>query len=853
MNPSDAPAQEEEFALLLARYGEALTAGRDADPTTDPALSGPMRQRLQRALAGLRRLIQSRQRFEEQPTIDARGLGESPARPPADPDLYYGTIGQQVGRFRVVRELGRGGGGIVFLAIDPLLGRETALKVPKLEVLLTPEMRRRFLREARMAATLNHPNLASVYESGDAGGVCYIVSAYCPGGDLARWLRQHPGPIPPRVAAALVADLAGAVQHMHEHGIWHRDIKPSNILLDPSARAEGGFTPRLTDFGLAKLREGEGDATRNGAVLGTPPYMAPEQIEGRLHDIGPATDVYGLGAVLYELLTRRPPFQGTTDRETLRRAAGVEPIPPRRLRADLPRDLETICLKCLCKEPSGRYLRADELADDLRRFLDGRPIQARPIGLGGRAVKWLRRRPREAGLAALTVLAVLALLLVNLWHTGRARERSSELKAVSTRQREQFERAEQLERLAREQFNLLCLRSAQQAWEDGEAEVARELLQRYQRPDSVENDPCGFAWRHLWHLCDSHLWPDRARRRNIVVRESHPPEAWTVAYAPDGSLLASAGQDSTVQIREPATGRVLATLRGHRSLVGCVAFGPDGTLLASGDFDGTIRLWNARLGESLATLEGHTQFVRALAFSPDGRVLASGGRDHQVKLWDVAARRPTFTLAGHDDDVRALAFAPEGQRLASASEDATIKLWDSATGELRSTLHDAHEIWSLVFAPQGDLLASGNKAGRVVLWGVGSGQPRITLRGHSLGVRALAFTPDGRTLASGGENNTIKLWHIPTGEEVITLKGHGGPVNDLAFAPDGHALASAGHEGAVILWHAPRECELRVKPALSPSGSRCGSPARRRVPRSRRENGLPDEGWGNYEETRLLA
>jgi hypothetical protein len=862
MNPSDALAQEEEFTLLLARYGEALTAGRDVDLTNDPALSAAMRQRLQRALAGLRRLIQSRRCPEEQPTVDERGANGLPARRHAVADLYSAAIGSQVGRFRIVRELGRGGGGIVFLAFDPLLGRETALKVPKLEVLLAPEMRRRFLREARMAATLNHPNLAPVYESGEAGGVCYIVSAYCPGGDLARWLRQHPESISPRAAAALAADLAAAVQHMHEHGIWHRDIKPSNILLDPagpvegnslSAQGEGSFTPRLTDFGLAKLRESEGEATRSGAVLGTPPYMAPEQVEGRLHDIGPATDVYGLGAVLYELLTRRPPFQGATDRDILRRAAAEEPIPPRRLRADVPRDLETICLKCLRKEPAGRYARADALAGDLRRFLDGQPIQARPAGLGEKAVKWLRRRPGAAGLLAVSAAMVLALLLVNLWHVGRANERGDEREADDEWQREQLARAEQFERLAHGQSYVLCLRSAQQAWENGEVEIARELLQGYRRPAALEADWLGFEWRHLWHLCGSRLRADATPPRDLIIRESHAPEAWSVAYAPDGRLLASAGDDSTVQVRDPATGRVLATLRGHPSLVSCVAFAPDGNLLASGGLDGTVRLWDARGGQLLATLEGHTNIVWALVFSPDGRRLASGGRDQLVQLWDVASRRLALTLAGHHDQVRALAFAPEGNWLASASEDSTIKLWDATSGALRTTLQDAHPIWSLVFAPRGDLLASGNKAGRVILWDVEGERPRTTLRGHSLGVRALAFTPDGRTLASGGENNTIKLWHIPTGAEAITLKGHGGPINDLAFAPDGHALASAGHEGAVILWHAPRESEVRAWPTPSPSGGRYGPTQRRRAPRSRRQNRTPDDGSGNDDGTRLSA
>jgi eukaryotic-like serine/threonine-protein kinase len=406
MNPLDiVNDDDEQLALLLARYSDALEAGGDADPATDPALSAEMRQRLQWALKCLRRLRQSRPRPERPDAITQvmeKGI-----------TLLDDIVVRQVGRFHILRTLGQGGGGIVFLAFDPDLRREVALKVPHLAVMITPDMRRRFLREARTAACLDHPNLVPVHEAGESHGVCFLVSAYCRGGSLAQWLAARTTPVPVRLAAEWLAVLADAVQYVHAHGIYHRDIKPGNILLDPRSDPPSGeqmFVPRLTDFGLAKLREAQTESTRSGVVMGTLSYMAPEQVEGRVRDIGPATDVYGLGAVLYEVLAGRPPFRGATDADTLSQVLTEEPVPLRRVRRDVALDLETVCLKCLEKEPVRRYASAADLASDLRCFLSGEPIQARPVGRIERLGKWVRRRPAKTILFALGVLLMLVVV-----------------------------------------------------------------------------------------------------------------------------------------------------------------------------------------------------------------------------------------------------------------------------------------------------------------------------------------------------------------------------------------------------------------------------------------------------------
>jgi serine/threonine-protein kinase len=435
MNPGDTIKNDEQFDRWLAAGDEALAAGSKDLPSCLDAAPSALRPRLERELAWCHRVR------ELWPQLAASTKLETAETLPGAPTASQLPAASQIGRFLIRRELGRGGFGVVFLAFDPRLGREVALKVPREASLLSPQLRERFRQEGRVAANLDHPNIVQVFEAGETAGICYIASAYCPGADLAAWLGKHALDVPADEAAAFVATLARAMAHAHDRGVLHRDLKPANILLQkqeaekeklklssdatsPESANAGEalsiteFIPKITDFGLAKLLEDQvgelaiPNPTQSGAIIGTPAYMAPEQAAGAKEAVGPAADIFALGAILYEVLTGRPPFQGETHLDILLEVRTADPLSPRKLRPRLPRDLETICLKCLAKEPSRRYLQARELALDLDRYLAREPIRARPASALERSVKWARRRPALAGLAGVSLLSGIAIFAV---------------------------------------------------------------------------------------------------------------------------------------------------------------------------------------------------------------------------------------------------------------------------------------------------------------------------------------------------------------------------------------------------------------------------------------------------------
>ena len=493
MSESQTPAPEEPFASLLAAWDEALASGRTAADMDPADLPPELRQRLVQALPFVQ-LLQHLRPSRPSTAVPGDSVPSQESQPVAVPPASEPVPYPRLGRFQVVGLLGQGAHGIVFLAHDPKLGREVALKVPRAEALVTPELRERFQREARAASGLDHPNIMPVYEAGSDGPICYIASAYCPGASLAQWLKGRSELVPLVSAVELTAALADGVEHAHSRGIVHRDLKPGNVLLrlgegPPDTLSAISTLPsavKITDFGLAKfLVTEDASRTESGAIVGTPAYMAPEQAGARGEEVGPAADIWALGAILYELLTGRPPFPGEDSFEVHLHLRTQEPVPPGRLRPNVPRDLETICLKCLQKEPRRRYATARDLADDLRRFQRGEPIAARPVALWERGVKWARRRPALAWLIAVALSAAVALAVLGMKYHLDLQESYADVSAEKDKAMAQRAEAEKQKRRAEtnlaqalEAINKAHVRLSEVHLlnEPGQAPVRREVL-----------------------------------------------------------------------------------------------------------------------------------------------------------------------------------------------------------------------------------------------------------------------------------------------------------------------------------------------------------------------------------------
>jgi WD40 repeat protein len=739
--------------------------------------------------------------------------------------------------YEIRRELGSGGMGVVYLAYDPRLKRQVAIKVVRGGSFARQEELARIHTEAQAVARLRHPNIAQVYEVGEHPDGPYLVLEYLEGGSLDWKLAGKPQPA--RDAAALVEALARAMHHAHGQGVVHRDLKPANVVLT----ADG--TPKVTDFGLAKrLGEGTG-VTSSGAVLGTASYMPPEQARGELNRIGPAADVYALGALLYELLTGRPPFQGASAAETTLQVLTEDPVSPRRLQPRLPRDLETICLKSLEKKPERRYASAKALADDLARFLAGEPTEARPTGAWERGLKWARRRPAVAALTALTAGVALFGFGMVTWQWQEAeRARSRAERAQGQTEAARAEEAEERRRYQRLSVNL-AVDQGLRLCEEGDVgrgllhlartlEAARDGQEGWQRVIRTNLD----AWAHS--LCSlQECLPHRGRvlaaawspdgrfvltgctdRKALVwdvatgepVGEplGHPARVNAVAFSPDGSTMLTGtgepgGPTGAAWLWDRATRRLVRPPLEHPGPVWAVAFSPDGRRVLTGSGDaatgqGAVRLWDAPTGTPLGVPWPHRKAVRAVAFSPDGQTVLSGCEDRFARLWDAGTGELLHTFQ-HKGYVQAVAFSPDGNTLATGSRDATARLWERGTGgPLGEPLRDAGYVESVAFSPDGKTLVTGSRDGLARLWEVSTGKLIANALPHRDQVTAVAFHPRGRLILTGSSDRSARLWELATPLTAATTFAHPTQVWAAAVSPDGRTVATGSSNGTTKLW-----------------------------------------------------
>ena len=606
-----------------------------------------------------------------------------------------------------------------------------------------------------------------IFEVGQFEDQHYFSMKLIAGESLDKRLKDYTAD--PRRAARLLAVAAGAIHHAHQRGILHRDLKPANILVD----AEG--QPHVTDFGLAKRVEGDSELTQSGAILGTPAYMAPEQASGKRGAVTTATDVYGLGAILYALLTGRAPFGGTTVLDTLEQVRERPPEPPRKLNPRVPRDLEVICLKCLEKDPRRRYASADALAEDLKRWLAGEPIAARPVGNAARFWMWCRRNPVVAGAAGLVAASLVVVAVLSLLYAG------------------------QQSRLA----------TARKLYADEQTRRADEQAQA-----SEQRSP---AWRRTWRRkarTSRPHWPTRTA--GWRCSSSSEPSGLSTAARSTTACSGWSNVGATPPKRTTVTWQHLARanlsfwryyhlgLKGafSKSNVSKDSFSPDGKTILTQVDGRTAQLWSTRTERPIGRPMTHSDYLQSMRFSPDGKTILTISEDHVARIWDAADGGPIGQPMPHKDGFHAV-YSLDGRTIVTGCLDGTARLWNATTGRpIGQTMVHRGQVQFVAFSRDGRTVLCKGSAQEARLWDAATGQPIGKPLKHQSGVWCAAFSPDGRSVVTGSADKTARLWDASTGSPLGPPLVHTAGVSSAVFSPDGKTVLTASFDMSGRLWNA---------------------------------------------------
>jgi WD40 repeat protein len=711
----------------------------------------------------------------------------------ADQLLPPGKLPQGIPGYEILEELARGGMGVVYKARQTALNRLVALKMLAGIGSVSGEDLARFRIEVQSLARLHHPNIVQIYEIGQHDSLPYFVMEYIDGPDLAH---QTGGmPQPPFVAAHVVETLARAIAAVHQCGIIHRDLKPANVLLVSDGVVSGEssqatsyhspvathysplitYQPKITDFGLARQIEGSGAGTLLGSVIGTPCYMPPEQVRGEIGRLGPWTDLYALGAILYELLTGRPPIQEATTAATLTKVLSDDPLPPSHWRAGVSRDLDTICLKCLEKDAERRYASANDLAEDLRRYQAGEPIKARPIGMVERLWRWAKRQPLAA--AALATAAILALTLIGT------------VFAYDARLRQALVQEEKVAEDRRQHLIQLDVNISLKEMNDGDAFRALLWLTEALKLDQPNPD----HRQRIIRILEQVPW--------LIKITTCPGAVLASRWTNDDCWLAIVGNDHTVQIWDVQSEKFISPRLKHDQAVLLAEIAPNGKYLATAAADGVVRLWDLALGK-LIKVSAAGRKIEHLLFEPGGRFLLVQSAESEAWCYSIAAGKADpvpFPIAGPG---RIALVSANGKFIFSLDPSGSIKLWSVIDGKLTtaqvkleaSPVHGA-------LTHDGQLAAVLDSKNSLSFIETTTGKIRGRSSGNSQTVKHMAFTPKGDHLITVDLEEATRLWSV-TGDNLplLTIPGprNKSGTRDLKTENDNNGVRTLSNSGLRI-------------------------------------------------------